>query len=156
LINIIAITQEGLLLEEVKKLFIAYQKELDENLCFQSFEEELENPLKKYGLPNGLLFIATYNNEIAGCIALQPLLIKGEGEMKRMYVKPIYRKHQMGKALIEKLLVEAKNIGMVKIKLDTLQRLIPAINLYEKYGFTHTTPYYTNPLSNVVYMEKLL
>ncbi len=155
MITITAITEDGVLLAEVKKLFIAYQKELDENLCFQSFDEELENPLKKYGPPNGLLFIASCNNEIAGCIALQPLP-NNEGEMKRMYVKPLYRKHHIGIALIEKLLQESKNIGLKKIKLDTLLRLVPAIKLYEKYGFTHTTAYYQNPLSNVVYMEKVI
>jgi hypothetical protein len=42
------------------------------------------------------------------------------------------------------------------MKLDTLQRLQPAIRLYEQYGFVHTTPYYANPMEDVVYMEKVL
>jgi ribosomal protein S18 acetylase RimI-like enzyme len=42
------------------------------------------------------------------------------------------------------------------MKLDTLQRLQPAIRLYEQYGFVHTTAYYDNPIEDVVYMEKVL
>ena len=46
------------------------KKELDEDICFQSFDEELKHPLKKYGPPSGDLVLAYWEDEIAGCIAL--------------------------------------------------------------------------------------
>jgi putative acetyltransferase len=152
-IQILPITAASPLLNSVVQLFNDYQKELNENLCFQNFDEELKDPLKKYGPPLGLLYAATYNSQLAGCIALQPLT-DGACEMKRLYVKPEYRKHKIGEALVEKLLEGAKKLPYKIMKLDTLERLEPAIKLYEKYGFKNVNAYYDNPLPNVVYMEK--
>jgi len=154
MLQIIPITEEGLLMNEIRTLFRAYEQELDENLCFQSFEEELKDPLKKYGPPRGVLYIAAWNNEVAGCIALLPLQERATCEMKRLYVRPEFRKHQIGKALVDQLLKDAERLGYEKMKLDTLQKLQPAIALYKKYGFVETTAYYENPLEGVVYMEK--
>jgi ribosomal protein S18 acetylase RimI-like enzyme len=76
--------------------------------------------------------------------------------MKRLYVRPSYRKHKIGKALVVQLITDAKQMGYTKMKLDTLQKLQPALQLYQKMGFSQTTPYYHNPISTVVYMEKEL
>ncbi|RXK60827.1 GNAT family N-acetyltransferase [Lacibacter luteus] len=154
--ELIYIQQEGWLLDEVRKLFREYELELDENLCFQSFEEELKNPLRKYGPPRGVIYLAKWNNEVAGCVALQPLRERGACEMKRLYVKPHYRKHKIGKVLVEQLIKDAQMLGYTKMKLDTLEKLQPAIGLYKQYGFVETTSYYENPLDGVVYMEKEL
>jgi putative acetyltransferase len=149
------ITQEGPQLETVKKLFAEYQKELDENLCFQSFDKELSNPLVKYGAPKGALYIARIDEKLIGCVALQSLA-DGSCEMKRLYVQPSYRKYGVGKLLVHTILQKATEIGYIKMKLDTLTKLVPAIKLYETFGFVHTNSYYENPLDNVVYMEKEL
>ena len=45
------ISEEGIELNLIRDLFREYEKELDENICFQSFEEEVKDPLKKYGPP---------------------------------------------------------------------------------------------------------
>ncbi len=146
-------------LNNVVELFKAHQAELDENICFQSFEKELENPLYKYAAPEGALFIALVNNEVAGCIALQFLPDENQQricEMKRMYVKPEFRKLKLGVGLVEKLIDKAKELKYEVMKLDTLEKLQPAIKLYEKFGFKITGAYYKNPLKGVVYMSKEL
>ncbi|MFN3665905.1 MAG: GNAT family N-acetyltransferase [Sediminibacterium sp.] len=140
-------------LETVRQLFLEYAEELQENLCFQSFDAEVKDPLKKYGPPNGAIFLAYWNEEAVGCIALQPLDVEGVCEMKRLYVKPAFRKYGIGRALVEQLLDAAKTIGYTKMRLDTLDRLQPAIKLYEQYGFKVINAYYENPLPGVVYME---
>jgi len=149
------ITEEGMQMDAIRQLFRSYEQELGENLCFQSFEEELKDPLKKYGPPSGVLYLALYNNEPAGCIALTPLE-EGVCEMKRLYVKPEYRRYKIGKELVELLLNDAVKLGYKKMKLDTLEKLQAAIALYKQHGFTETTAYYENPLKGVVYMEKEL
>jgi ribosomal protein S18 acetylase RimI-like enzyme len=155
MLAIVQITENGAALDAAIQLFKDYAAELNADLCFQSFDAELADPLKKYSLPNGALFLGYYNQLPVACIALQPLQ-DGSCEMKRLYVQPSYRKHKIAEALVQQLLVTAKKLGYQTMKLDTLDRLQPAIHLYKKLGFKETTAYYANPLSAVVYMEKEL
>lgn len=154
MLSIQTVQQEGKQLDTVKELFVAYSLELGEDLCFQSFEEELKNPLKKYVDTGGCIFLAYFNNEPAGCIALLPLQETGLCEMKRLFVLPQYRKQHIGEELVTTILKFAAEEGFTKMVLDTLQRLQPAIKLYQQFGFTTTAAYYNNPISEVVYMEK--
>ena len=156
MLDIQKVTTEGAALESVKDLFKAYLGELNEDLCFQSFDREIGNPLYKYSAPVGALFIAYYNAIPVGCIALQPLQEAQTCEMKRLYVSPAYRKLGVGDALVKVLLQEAQSLGYTTMKLDTLERLQAAIRLYQKFGFETVTAYYDNPLPSVVYMQKIL
>lgn len=156
MLDIQKVITEGPALESVKDLFRAYLGELNEDLCFQSFDTEIDNPLYKYSAPTGALFIAFYNAMPVGCIALQPLQEAHTCEMKRLYVVPDYRKIGVADALVKALLQEAQSLGYTSMKLDTLERLQAAIQLYQKFGFETVTAYYDNPLPNVVYMQKKL
>lgn len=149
------VLEEGKEMNQIRELFREYQQALGEDLCFQSFEAELENPLKKYDLDRGAIILAYHEEEVCGCIALQPIADKEERvcEMKRLYVRPAFRKLGIGRLLVDKILDVAKQKGYKKMKLDTLKRLEAAIDLYKSYGFTTTNPYYANPLGDVVYME---
>lgn len=148
------ITEANAELETVRQLFLDYQQELNADLCFQSFEAELKDPLKKYGPPTGSLLLAYYQDQPAGCIALQPLPEAGVCEMKRLYVVPIFRKFGIGRKLVQAILDDAKALGYHTMKLDTLDRLQPAIQLYKAFGFTDASAYYANPLEGVVYMQR--
>ena len=55
-------------IETVRRLFTEYQKFLNADLCFQSFEEELSNLPGKYVHPNGDLLIGLINERIVGCV----------------------------------------------------------------------------------------
>ena len=156
MLDIQKVTTEGPALESIKSLFKAYLGELNEDLCFQSFDTEIDNPLYKYSAPTGALFIAYYNAIPVGCIALQPLQEPQTCEMKRLYVDPEYRNLKIGDALVKTLLQEAQTLGYTTMKLDTLERLQAAIKLYLKFGFETVTAYYDNPLPSVVYMQKKL
>jgi ribosomal protein S18 acetylase RimI-like enzyme len=73
--------------------------------------------------------------------------------MKRLYVKPSFRKNKIGRMLIEDLLTSAKERDYQIMRLDTFEKLEAAIHLYKNYGFKNISPYYDNPLRGVVYME---
>ncbi len=156
MLRIQKISPDSAALETVRQLFLEYADELQENLCFQSFDAEVKDPMKKYGPPKGALFVAYWNESPAGCIALQALKEEGVCEMKRLYVKPAFRKYGIGRALVEQLLEASHQLGYTSMRLDTLERLQPAIKLYEQYGFKVINAYYENPLPGVVYMESSL
>ena len=159
MLEIKPVITEGKELDIVRQLFAGYQKELDEDLCFQSFDHELKEPLKKYSPPTGIIYLALFEGEPAGCVALAPLPAtngKTVCEMKRLFVLPAFRKHRIGHELVQRLIETAKSMGYEVMKLDTLDKLQPAIHLYRRFGFIETTAYYPNPLPGVVYMEKLV
>ncbi len=172
MLHIEHITSGGTELQTCIQLFNEYANELNEDLCFQSFDAELENPLKKYGLPSGSLLLAYWNNEPVGCVALTDITKAATShataaeqsiersvqtcEMKRLYVQPAFRKHKIGEALVDAIVQQAQELNYAVMKLDTLERLQAAIQLYLKKGFVITNAYYQNPLPGVVYMEKLL
>ena len=150
------IMEEGKELDVIRDLFREYEEELNEDICFQSFDEELKDPLKKYGPPSGDLILAYWEDEIAGCIALAGMKEAGACEMKRLYVKPAFRKNKIGRILIEELLSSAKEKEYEKMRLDTFLKLEAAVHLYKQFGFENISPYYNNPLPGVIYMEKAL
>ncbi len=155
----------------IVQMFKAYAEELNENLCFQSFDDELQNPFKKYKAPSGAILLAYLSQEPIGCVALQDITYAATShqpantinentlptcEMKRLYVKPAFRKHKAGEALVQSIIEAARIRSYNIMKLDTLERLKPAIELYLKKGFKVTNAYYPNPLPGVVYMEMTL
>jgi putative acetyltransferase len=139
----------------VRKLFQEYADWLGVDLCFQGFAEELANLPGIYSRPRGFIYLVRDKDENAGCIALKPLN-ENECEMKRLYVRDAYRGQGLGRKLVQLCLDEAKKIGYRRMKLDTLQRMQPAIRLYESFGFSQTGAYYENPEADVVYMEREL
>jgi putative acetyltransferase len=139
-------------IEKARRLFREYAAELNVDLCFQSFEQELAELPGPYANPDGRLLLGTWDGKLAGCVALKKL----DGdicEMKRLYVRPEYRGKRIGRALAEAILNEARLIGYTRMRLDTLERLKPAIVLYESLGFQRIEPYYHNPMEGVAYME---
>jgi ribosomal protein S18 acetylase RimI-like enzyme len=142
-------------MDVVHELFQEYAAELGVDLCFQGFTEELATLPWLYARPRGFIYLARQDGIVAGCIALKPLA-DGVCEMKRLYVRPTHRGYGIAQMLALTCLEQAKIIGYSFMKLDTLQRMAPAIRLYTKLGFEKSDPYYANPLPEVVYMQKRL
>ena len=74
-------------------------------------------------------------------------------EIKRLYIKPDYRGFGLGKLLTKKVLEYCIERGYIKVFLDTTSSMESAINIYKSLGFLETSPYYNNPLSNVIFFE---
>ena len=138
-------------LDNVRKLFIEYQVSMGLDLRFQNFEEELALLPDKYTLPYGRLYVAIFNGNLAGCIALRAIN-ENYCEMKRLYVRTQFRKLGIGQALTEKIIDDAKNIGYTRMLLDTLSSMQNAISLYRKIGFVDIDSYYNNPNDGIVYL----
>ena len=143
-------------IEQARLLFREYEAWLGMSLCFQNFEEEVANLPGRYAAPDGRLFLAFVDENLAGCIALRKLE-EGVCEMKRLFVREDFRGRKTGIILIEKLIEEAKAIGYQKMRLDTYPtKMANAVKLYESHGFREIPPYYDNPYSGILYLEKEL
>jgi ribosomal protein S18 acetylase RimI-like enzyme len=62
----------------------------------------------------------------------------------------------LARKLVSSAIGAAERIGYSALVLDTVASMIPAIALYESFGFGRTEPYYANPLQDVVYFRKSL
>ena len=139
-------------LENIKLLFNEYTTMLGVNLTFQGYDEEIKNLPGKYALPYGRLYIAYYDNKAAGCIALRKF--ENDGcEMKRLFVRPVYRHLKIGKKLVDKIIEDARELKYKYMVLDTLSNLHEAVSLYRKSGFQEVEAYYENHLDNVLYFK---
>ena len=142
-------------LEIIKKLFEEYAESLGFDLSFQNFNEELANLPGEYALPTGCLLLAMYKNEVAGCVALRRI-DKTICEMKRLYVRPQFRRQGIGRTLAEAVIERAKRAGYKQMRLDTAPTMNAARNLYESLGFEEIDAYRYNPLKGSVFMELIL
>ena len=138
-----------------KELILEYIKWLNTDLSFQNIDDELNNFPQKYKSPNGEFIIAKENNNVIGCVAIKRLENK-ICEMKRLFVKDEYKRKGIGKKLVEKIIEESKMKNYEKMRLDTLNTMKAALDIYYENGFYEIEPYYNNPNSGVVYLEKVL
>jgi len=143
-------------IEAVRTLFREYERFLGVDLCFQGFEEELATLPGRYAPPQGRLLLAQVGEQAAGCVALRPLQEAGVCEMKRLFIRPAYRGQGLGLMLAQRIIHAAITVGYTVMRLDTLDTLERAMQIYETLGFQRCAPYYANPLPGVVYWERTL
>ncbi|MCL2857268.1 MAG: GNAT family N-acetyltransferase [Oscillospiraceae bacterium] len=139
-------------LDEVKLLFGEYVAMLGVSLDFQNYEDELARLPGDYSLPNGRLYLADCDGQLAGCIALKPY-DSSTCEVKRLFVRPEFRGKRVGRALMETVIDNAREIGYSTVLLDTMGFLADSVVLYKKLGFTETEPYRYNPLSDAMFFK---
>ncbi len=90
--------------------------------------------------PDGCLLIALSGREACGCVALGRLT-KTACEMRTLYVRPAHRGMGVGRRLAEASLGEARTLGYLSIRLDTLAFMEGALGLYHSLGFRDIPPY---------------
>lgn len=140
-------------LDQIKTLIAEYAKSLDRDLSFQGFDAELSDLSAKYLPPNGRILAAvSEDGEAVGCVAYHRHDTE-RCEMKRLYVRPEYRRCHAGSMLVEGIILAARSDGFSEMVLDTVKPLENAVRLYKKYGFEETEPYYDNPMEDVIYMK---
>jgi putative acetyltransferase len=144
------------LLAEARAIFREYAASLEVDLCFQGFEAELAGLPGDYAGPAGQLLLAVVDGAIAGCGALRPLHdadYPNACEMKRLYVRPAFRRFGLGRLLAQRLLDDARRAGYSNMLLDTLDDMESARELYATLGFEEVPPYYYNPIAGAHYLR---
>ncbi len=137
----------------LRALFLEYQDWLRVDLCFQDFETELASLPGAYAPPEGALWLATVDGALAGCVGFRPHEGDATSEMKRLWLRPPYRKLGLGRRLAVTCIEAARAAGYRTICLDTLSFMDEARALYADLGFHEIPAYYDNPLDDVRYLE---
>ena len=99
-------------------------------------------------------FVMRYEDKPAGCGGIK-LFGTEYGEVKRMFVRPVYRGLGLGTAILDRLAQHARERQVKLLRLETGIYQTEAIGLYERYGFERRLPfgeYQDNPLT--IYFEK--
>ena len=96
-------------------------------------------------------FLVAYEEDgsVAGCGAVR-LLAGGDAEVKRMFVVPEARGKGYGRAILRALENEARSLGATRVVLETGERQVEALGLYESAGFRRIArfgEYADSPLS---------
>ncbi|HLL12457.1 MAG TPA: GNAT family N-acetyltransferase [Rubrivivax sp.] len=143
-------------LADARLLFEEYASALGLDLCFQNFDDELASLPGEYAAPGGVLLLALVDGQLAGCGALRALPdadYPNACEMKRLYVRPAFRRFGLGRLMAEALMDHATQAGYSTLLLDTLDDMEAARGLYVSLGFEEIPPYYFNPIPGAHYLK---
>ena len=116
--------------------------------------------LDKFLPPDGRLLLAEHEGRVTG-LACMRRIRPDMGEIKRMYVRPEFRGMGIGRALLEALIAEAREIGYPRVRLDSTRFMKEAHRLYRSAGFEEIDPYTESEIpaeyqSHWVFMEMKL
>ena len=115
---------------------------------YQSFEEELENPLAIY-------IVATIGGEIVGFAGMHHVL--DEGHITNIAVLKEYRGQGIGDALVKRLCNIAVEKNITGLVLEVRMGNAPAQRLYGRHGFTFAgirKNYYVDTKEDAIVMWK--
>ncbi len=131
---------------------------VEEVFGYQSLDDELKVLAVKYGPPNGRTMVVELGGQIVAGGAFRRLSA-GVCELKRLYVTDAARGLGVGRKLSNALIASARQDGYGLMQLDTGDRLVEAISMYETMGFNPIPPYQQYPaplMPHLVFMEKPL
>ena len=135
-----------------RRLIEEYAASLDVDLSFQDFAHELDTLEQQYGPPRGAMLLAMDGVEVLGCVGLRAI-DESTGEVKRLYVVPRGRGREIGRALATAVIDTGRELGYVRLRLDTLPTMDAARALYASLGFRAIPSYRYNPVPGTVFME---
>jgi GNAT superfamily N-acetyltransferase len=155
-------------LEIVRQLWLHYltwgNDELEARYRFRlPVTEAVEHDVAaigKFQPPDGRLLLA-FEDDLPIGTACMRRIGPDTCEIKRMWVEPLHRRGGIGRAMLDRLIEEARMAGYARIKLDSPEFMTAAHRLYRSSGFMDIAPYSESEIpdeykSHWVYMEKRL
>ena len=148
----IAIVENAAQLEQARTLFEEYWKSFGFTPCFQNFGDEVAGLPGAYAPPGGRLALAIIEGIPAGCVALKRF-DENRCEAKRLYVRPEFRGHGVGRALLDWVIAQARAIGYRELVGDTMPVMQQALDMYRRMGFEFTGPYAADPTPGAIFLR---
>ena len=96
-----------------------------------------DNLSELFGKAGSVLLVAEIDDRLCGCCGVYPTegLEKDCAELVKFYLLSQFRGKGIGKALMEKSIRSAKDMGYRKLYIESLPQFSKAITIYEKQGF---------------------
>ena len=110
-------------------------------------------------MPGAYFVVARLDGAAVGCGAIRPFEDEaGVAEVKRMFVQPAQRGQGISRRILVKLEQAARGFGYRALILETGDRQIEAMSLYEKTGFTKCDCWgeYVSSAWSVCYRKELV
>ena len=123
--NEVQITEMSLFdLENIKDILIS---DFDDFWNYNILKEELESSNSKY------IIAKTNDGEIIGFAGIK--IILDNADIMNIVVKKSWRNQGVGNLLLNNLISLCKELNLVSLSLEVNEDNLPAIHLYEKFGF---------------------
>ena len=103
------------------------------------YDDRTDRLFEEFKMPRSTYYVAEIDGEIIGGSGIYPTagLPEGTCELVKLYLSPKGRGKGIGRSLLEKCIIAAKEMGYKKIYLETMPELTIAIPMYERLGFTY-------------------
>jgi putative acetyltransferase len=103
------------------------------------YDDRTDHLFSAFKVAGSIYYVAEDDAEIIGGAGIYPTenLPAGTCELVKLYLSPKARGKGIGKLLMEKCIIAAKDLGYKKIYLETMPELTIAIPMYERFGFTY-------------------
>jgi GNAT superfamily N-acetyltransferase len=90
--------------------------------------------------PKGMLFLALEGQAAAGCACVRTIGSQ-VAELKRMYVRPAFRRQGIGRRLVSASIEAVRRQGFAALRLDSAGFMAEAHALYRSFGFRDIPAY---------------
>ena len=141
--------------EKVQHLVFGVLKEYDLPLDLDGTDKDISDIEANYLLRGGHFeVVEDASGEILGSIGLYPL-DNETIELRKMYFAPSIRGRGLGKELLSKMIEKARNLGYLRVYLETASVLKQAVHLYESAGFVPVKEKHT-PRCDQAYVLELM
>ena len=108
----------------------------------------------KFFPPAGRFYVVRHGGAFVGVGCLRRVA-PGMAEIQRMYVRPQARGLGAGRALVERLIADARGMQFTTMRLESLKALSAAHALYRSVGFHEIAPYGESSMTNYQSAEAL-
>ena len=122
------------LVREYFSWFFALVPGSEADPTFRGWEDEVVAIPGDCVPPRGSYLLATVDGQPAGCVTLKPV-DQNRCELKRLYVRPTFRGHNLGKQLVDAFTQTARTLGFQYAVLDSHKSMTAAHDIYKNSGF---------------------
>ena len=128
-------TDNAILAKIIRSCFHDYEVKCTAGTVYQ--DPTTDDLFSLFQTPKSQLWVAELEGKIVGCCGIFPTenLPENCTELVKFYISENGRGKGIGKALLEKTIESAKELGYFQIYLESIPEFSTAVSIYEKQGF---------------------